>query len=366
MNKRYGMNNHWTYLLILLICLVSACSTTMDSPILMTEEEYLQLQSDIPEPGNSGVEGIYAKGTAVDTFGKLQVINTQLCDGNGVPVQLRGLFVRALKVESKFLNEDCFDTMVNDWKINVIRIPFMPASWFAEPSYINDEHYEQLIDKAIELSERFGIYCIIDWHILGDGNPFEHARESKDFFTRLAYKYGAKKHVIYEICNEPNGKEVTWDKVIKPYAELIVPSIKAGDPEALVLVGTSTWSQDVDIAADNPLDYANVMYTFHFYAGSHKEHLRARVEAASSRIPLFSSEWGSTNYDATGGPFTDESGKWLDLMEKKGISWCHYALTDFDEDAALLKPNAHASGEWNDNDLTDSGKFVVHYLKNRS
>jgi len=312
-----------------------------------------------------GIAGVYPSLSVVARYGALQVIRAQLCDEAGSPVQLNGLFLRALKAESKFLNDECFATLANEWKIDVIRIPFMSAQWYSEPSYIGDPHYEQLIDKAVSLSEKYGMYCIIDWHVLGDGNPMLHAEESRDFFARLARKYGAKKHVIYEICNEPNGKDVSWDAVIKPYAESVIPVIKAGNKDALVIVGSSTWSQDVDKVAKKPLDFSNVAYAFHFYSGTHKEELRKRVAEASGKIALFASEWGSSNCDAQGGPFIAETEKWMNLMNDKKISWCHYALTDFPESAAILKPNARADGAWKDADLTASGKFIVEYLSNR-
>lgn len=345
--------------------LILSCYTTSDGSKTTTDYEYKKLLKTQLPAGNSGIEGSYPSGSVVARYGRLQIKGTQLCDEKGNTIQLNGIFLRALKEESKFINDDCFSTFADKWNIDVIRIPFMSASWYLEPSYIGSPKYEQLIDKAVQLSEKYGIYCIIDWHVLGDGNPLLHAKESFDFFQRLAYKYGAEKHVLYEICNEPNGKNVTWDDVIKPYAELIIPAIKAGNPDALVIVGTSTWSQDVDKAAANPLDFTNILYAFHFYSGTHKYILRKRVEKASYKIPLFASEWGNSNYDAKGGPFIKESRKWMDMMYARQISWCHYALTDFPEDAAILKPNASVKGDWTDEDLTASGKFIIDFIRNR-
>jgi endoglucanase len=351
---------------LILVCILTvfSCMSSNNVRNLMLKEEYNALLAATPVTGNAGIPGQYPDGSTVKKYGKLQVIGTRLCDEKGEPVQLRGIYLRALMNESKFLNAECFDTLANQWKINVIRIPFMSDRWYSEPSYVNDVYYENLIDVAVTLSERFGIYCIIDWHVLGDGNPFLHAKESWDFFKRMAYKYGSKTHVIYEICNEPNGQGVTWNDVVKPYARLIIPVIRTGSPDSIVIVGSSTWSQDVDRAAANPLAFKNIVYSFHFYSGSHREGLRIKVELASRKIPLFASEWGNSNYDATGGPFIDESRKWLKLMSKKGISWCHYALTDFDEDAAILKPNASVKGNWSDEDLTPSGRFIVEVFKN--
>jgi len=359
------MNRKLFTAIFMLVLLVISCYSIPKKSKTLLDNEYKKLLEATPPEGNSGIVGNYPQVSIVDKYGKLQVINVQLCDEAGNPVELNGLFLRALKNESRFINDECFNKLANEWKIDIIRIPFMSASWYSEPSYIGNQYYEQLIDKAIQLSEKYGIYCIIDWHVLGDGNPMLHAKKAWDFFRRLSFQYGAKKHVIYEICNEPNGKDVTWDRVIKPYADLIIPVIKAGDPDAIVIVGTSTWSQDVDIAARNPIEFSNTMYAFHFYSGSHKENLRKKVEAASFKIPLFASEWGNSNYDAQGGPFIKETEKWIELMQNRQISWCYYALTDFPEAAAVLKPDVSINGDWKEEDFTESGKFIMDYFQNR-
>ena len=332
----------------------------------MTDEEYCRLAAEIPGPGNSEAEGVYPADSSVNRYGKLQVKGVQLCDEDGNPVQLKGLFLRSLGGEAKFLNDDCFDTFVHDWKIDIIRIPFMSAQWYTDPPYINEPRYERLVDKAVALSEKYGIYCIIDWHVLGDRNPFRYAKEALEFFSRFSYKYGAKKHVIYEICNEPNGKYVTWDDVIKPYAGLLVPAIRTADPEALVIVGTSTWSQDVDIAAENPLTFPNVLYAFHFYSGSNRARLRDRIEAASYKIPLFCSEWGNSNCFARNGPYKKESARWLDMMDSRKIGWCHFSISDTPVEASIFKPDAKTDGTWTDADLTASGKYIIAVLRNQS
>ena len=101
-----------------------------------------------------------------------------------------------------------------------------------------------------------------------------YMRRSQIVFEEMARTYKDYPNVIYEICNEPNG--VSWDGEIKPYAEYIIPAIRAIDPDSIIIVGTSTWSQDVDIAANNPLPYDNIMYACHFYSGTHTQWLRIK------------------------------------------------------------------------------------------
>lgn len=356
-----------SFCITIMLILISACTNSKSSrvrPAGMDKDTYLNILNEKLPYTNTGIPGAYPSTSSVAIYGKLKVIGTQLCNEQGKPVQLRGLFLRGLINESKFINREAIAWCSDKWKINVLRVPFFSDSWYSDPSYLNNPVFENYIHETVRLCEEFGIYCIIDWHILKDGNPFQHAKEAREFFKKMAFLYGAKKHVIYEICNEPNGNNITWNDVIKPYAEYIIPAIRAGNSNAIIIVGTGTWSQDVQDAAANPLSYENIMYAFHFYAGTHKQYLRDRVNAASDKIALFSTEWGTSDCYAQRGPYLGETKKWLELLNNKKISWCHYALTDFPEGAALLKPNAKSTGGWENDSLSLSGKFIVDQLTN--
>ena len=57
-------------------------------------------------------------------------------------------------------------------------------------------------------------------------------------------------------------------------------------------MGCPHWEQDIDIVAKSPIEgVENVMYTLHFYAATHKDYLRDKLEAAvKSSLPVFVSE----------------------------------------------------------------------------
>ena len=130
--------------------------------------------------------------------------------------------------------------------------------------------------------------------MLSDANPLAHADEAAEFFGRISADLSANNNVIYEICNEPNNG-TTWEDV-KAYAARIIPIIRANDPDAVIIVGTPTWCQDVDQAAAAPLDAGNVMYALHFYAATHQGDLRDRMAAAvRAGLPVFVSDsWNAT------------------------------------------------------------------------
>lgn len=108
--------------------------------------------------------------------------------------------------------------------------------------------------------------------------------------------------MLYEICNEPNG--VPW-KTVKSYADRVIAAIRAIDREKVILVGTPTWSQDIHHARANPVSKPeNVMYAFHFYAGTHMP-LVKRVREEAKLIPIFATEWGTSQANGDGGPYLE-------------------------------------------------------------
>ena len=202
------------------------------------------------------------------------------------------------------------------------------------------------------------LYVIIDWHILSDGDPMAHVAEAEAFFSEMAQRYQNTPNVLYEICNEPNGN-VSWSGSVKPYAQRVIRAIRAHSPKAVILVGSPTWSQDIHLAAADPLEGENLMYTLHFYAGTHGAQLRQRIDDALAKgLPIFVSEWGTSRADGSGGVFLQESQVWLDFLEARGISWCNWSLCDKDETSAALRPGTSPKGPWGQKELTESGRFV--------
>ncbi|WP_372402752.1 cellulase family glycosylhydrolase [Bacillus spizizenii] len=292
--------------------------------------------------------------TPVSINGQLSIKGTQLVNQNGKAVQLKGISSHGLQWYGDFVNKDSLKWLRDDWGITVFRA----AMYTADGGYIDNPSVKNKVKEAVEAAKELGIYVIIDWHILNDGNPNQNKEKAKEFFKEMSSLYGSTPNVIYEIANEPNG-DVNWKRDIKPYAEEVISVIRKNDPDNIIIVGTGTWSQDVNDAADDQLKDANVMYALHFYAGTHGQFLRDKANYALSKgAPIFVTEWGTSDASGNGGVFLDQSREWLNYLNSKNISWVNWNLSDKQESSSALKPGASKTGGWPLSGLSASGAFV--------
>ena len=301
--------------------------------------------------------------TPVSQHGQLSVKNGQLVDKSGKGYQLRGMSTHGLTWFPEFVNESAFRTLRDDWNTNVVRLAMYVDEWGNGQCYMGNKSGSlELLEKGVDICIKLDMYVIIDWHVLNPGDPSKYTNEAKSFFEKVSKRYAKYPNVIYEICNEPNGG-ASWSGNIKPYAEKIIPVIRKNAPNSVIIVGTPTWSQEIDKPLSDPLNYKNVMYAFHFYAATHAG-LRSNVEnCVAQGLPVFVSEFGTC--DASGGGANDfnETQKWLSYFDKQGISYCNWSICNKDETCSVLRPGTSANGNWSESDLTENGKWMRNWLK---
>lgn len=301
--------------------------------------------------------------TPVSQHGQLSVKNGQLVDKSGKGYQLRGMSTHGLTWFPEFVNESAFKTLRDDWNTNVVRLAMYVDEWGNGQCYMGNKSGSlELLEKGVDICIKLDMYVIIDWHVLNPGDPSKYTNEAKSFFETVSKRYAKYPNVIYEICNEPNGG-ASWSGNIKPYAEKIIPVIRKNAPNSVIIVGTPTWSQEIDKPLSDPLSYKNVMYAFHFYAATHAG-LRSNVEnCVAQGLPVFVSEFGTC--DASGGGANDfnETQKWLSYFDKQGISYCNWSICNKDETCSVLRPGTSANGNWSESNLTENGKWMRNWLK---
>uniref|UniRef100_A0A7S1MMH0 Glycoside hydrolase family 5 domain-containing protein n=1 Tax=Alexandrium catenella TaxID=2925 RepID=A0A7S1MMH0_ALECA len=225
----------------------------------------------------------------------------------------------------------------------------------------NPERERERVEAVVRAAIALGLYVIVDWH---DHRAELHASEACRFFEGMAERYASVPNVIFELFNEPVDQ--SWTEVLRPYHQRLVEVIRERS-QALIILGTRNWSQEVVEAARSPVPGSNLAYAVHFYAATHRADLRRRVETALSLgVPLFASEWGTCRCDGDGDLDLEEAAAWLALLERHGISDANWAISDKPEAASAFRPRATlAPGPeaWPLDQLTESGRFVRASLR---
>lgn len=335
-------------------------STQETTEATTTVEETTTTVQETTSQSSAENETTTSANVSTTGISKLHVEGTKLVNEQGQVVRLKGISTHGIAWFPQYVNLEAFRTLRDSFRANVIRV-----AMYSDPNagYTVDMHRK--VDEAVSYATELGMYVIIDWHILSDGNPQTYKSQAKAFFTEMSAKYKDYDNVLYEICNEPNGCD--WNNDVKPYALEIIQTIRANDPDGIILVGTTTWSQDVDIAADNPITgYDNIMYTLHFYAATHTDWIRQKLEYAMSKgIPVFVSEFSICDASGNGWNDINSGNTWMQLLDRYGISFVGWNLSNKNESSAIIADWCNTTSGWSDSDLSESGKWLVNQIRNR-
>lgn len=291
--------------------------------------------------------------------GWLKINDTSIINQFGEKVILKGLSSNGIQWDtSDCVNNNTLKYLNRNWNINVFRI----AVYTEEQGYISNKEgiynkVEELINKCINAN----IYAIVDWHINNDGNPNKYKNEAMEFFDRLSKKYSKCPNLIYEICNEPN--DVSWELEIVPYANDVITTIRKNSPKSLIIVGTPNFSREITVVANRKLEFNNILYSYHFYAGTHKIVDSTQIEYASSqKLPIIVSECGTSEYTGDGKNDYAESEKWLNKLKEYEISWIAWSYSYQNESSAILTQNIKNNLDDIENCLTENGKYIKKKL----
>ncbi len=294
------------------------------------------------------------KNNYVSYNGNLSVKGTKIVNQYGEKIILKGVSSHGLQWFNYLITDQNIKTL-KSWNSNVFRL----AMYTKEGGYIDNKNIYNDLIKDIDLVIKNDMYVIVDWHILSDNNPNTYKKEAIEFFNKISSKYKNTPNIIYEICNEPNGN-TNWNDV-KSYATDVVKTIRKNSNN-IIIVGTPTWSQDVDKVINNKINDKNIMYSLHFYSGTHKEDLRNKAKKAlNNNVPIFITEYGVSDASGNGGVYLDEANKWMKFIKNNDLSFVNWSLADKNESSALLKQNNRVI---KDSSLSASGKYIKNILKN--
>ncbi len=298
--------------------------------------------------------------TPVATNGQLTVVGTKLTNKNGYPIQLRGMSSHGIQWYNQCLTDASLDAVANDWGADVFRI----SMYIQEGGYeTNPTYYTNLVKTLVNKVTSRGMYALIDFHMLTPGDPNYNTSRAITFFTEMANTFKNNNNILYEICNEPNGN-VSW-ATIKNYANQVIPVIRAIDNDAPIIVGTRAWSSlglsegsSAQEIVNSPLTFANILYTFHFYAKDHRDSYLNHLDWASDRLPIFVTEFGTQEASGDGANDMTMSQRYMDLMRTKKISWANWNYSDDARSGAVWTTGTCSGTNWTTSRLKEAGLFI--------
>ena len=264
----------------------------------------------------------------------LKVNGTKIEDYNGNVVQLKGLSSHSVIDFSEVVTYENLKKLKEGWGINCFRV-----AMYTDPNVngyvLTKEQNKENAIKIIDMCEQLGIYAVIDWHTLNDGNPQTYQTEAVEFFNEISEKYKENPFLIYEICNEPNN--CTWTENVKPYAEEIIKTIRNNSPKSMIWVGVPGWGKNIGEAKESLIEAENIAYTFHFYSGSMADDYRKLVDKClEANMPIVISECGITDLTGNGEIYKDEFAKWVDYLNSHEISWIFWQFSNKEESSSIL------------------------------
>lgn len=292
----------------------------------------------------------------------LHVSGTALLNAEGDTMVLNGPSLGWHSNWGRFYNEGTVKALKEKWGANIIRaaIGAHPSGDCVNGYSVDSVNAVNLAMKVIDAAIANDMYVICDWH--SHNNTLADA---KNFFTVITEKYGDKPNILYEIWNEP--LDIPWQE-IRDYAAEVIPVIRKNAPGAVIIVGTPKWDQDVDIAAENPVDAPNLLYSLHYYAGTHKDWNREKAQKAiDAGLPLIISECGSMDHTGDG-PIDYESWQaWMDFADSNNLSVLMWDIADKNETCSMISATASDNGmEWKEDDLKEWAKLARKTIKERN
>ena len=296
----------------------------------------------------------------VDGYGNAPVI----VDQYGKPFQMRGASTHGVQWFPEYINKGAMQTLRDEWGVNLLRMACYVTQY---NGYTNGG--QSLIDskivEGVQAAKELGMYVIVDWHI-HEENPHTTKTVAEQFFKKYATLYKDYDNVIFEICNEPTGVQwYTGGNDLYSYCKDIAGIIRDCGSKALIVCGTNNWSQDVEDVAKKPLKddgFEDIMYTFHFYSGTHYEDKRQKVRTAvAAGTPIFVTEFGICDASGNGGYDTANADEWIQFLDSMNISYACWSFCNKGESASYLKTSCNkTTGGFEESDLTTTGIWLVN------
>lgn len=325
------------------------------------------------------------------SFSRLSVSGNHIVTEAGDPIKLRGVnFEDPLWLEKfDFSGDGSPDNRFREIAVdlarvkalgaNIVRFPLYPGSYFS----IGAEQYlSTYVDLMVDLAEENELYVSISYHVIGrsggwynneadQGLPdypsrlhYTDADMAVQFWNTVAARYGKRKHVLFEIYNEPADETAafTWAD-LRPTGQLLIDTVRKHSDNIILGPGPD-YTSDLSAVPTNPYRDSNLVYVAHVYPATawRGEDQVAEWERLfgfmADTYPVIVSEWGFQNGstdETVNGTLAGFARPLIDYLDRKNIHWVAYGYFPPDARPPMLE------ADWTT--LNEFGKFVKECLE---
>lgn len=241
----------------------------------------------------------------------------------GKPLLLRGVNISGMEYSSEpyaGITPDEIRHVIETWNCDIVRIPFV-QSRVMDPGYVDE------LKMLVRWLWKLGAFSILDlqWLTPTSGVPPEPDLNSISCWDILTHAFIDEPHVIFDLLNEPH--DIPVDRWVD-WAYLLADTVRAKDPERLIMVGGLDWSYDL---RGVHLELPGVIYSTHVYPIKGKQWDECFGNRARE-VPVFAGEFGGHDEDIAWGK------RLLDYFDARQMSWTAWSWRDKPHLQHNLKP----------------------------
>jgi endoglucanase len=241
-----------------------------------------------------------------------------IVDENGETRILRGVNRSGLEYNRKGnrISEKEIRFICEEWKARVIRLPFN-EDWI-----LTDSTYNRFFDRVIGWINRCGAYALLDlqWRDVKARIPPIPDEKAAGMWAILAERYRDNPGVLYDIHNEAH--DTTWT-AWRERATAVITAIRSAHPRSLIFVSGLDWAYDLRGWAENPLPFADIVYSTHPYPFKWEPWAWDKYFGGfTGKFPVFAGEFGGGEKDL------DWGAKLIEYLDQKKIGWAAWSWVD--------------------------------------
>lgn len=285
----------------------------------------------------------------------LHTVGTRVLDASGNPVWLYGVNIASLE----WINDgdhvgESVARAINDWKVNLIRLPLAQDRWFGKMTNQADggAAYRALVDKLVDACAAARVYLDLDLHwsdcgqwVNEGGKLGQHNmpdRHSINFWRDVATRYKNQPNVIFGLYNEPHDvsfavwrdggmatdKPARWNpnQTVVTYEatgmQKLYDTVRATGATNLVTISGLDWGYDLSgVLQGYAIDGSNLLYETHPYPN--KPDWDKSFGEVSGKYPVYVGEWGFGRRDTNGLAYCQSL---MQYTKKNGLHWTAWDL----------------------------------------